>query len=340
MSDQAEKKQVVLTGGAAVTAIIPTDFDQVWKFARYALVGGFVPASLTNKKNGDEATAAAAIAIMSGAELGLKPLMALRSIAVINGRPALYGDGIMAVVRQSGIAKDIKRGTKLVDGKHVGFCTATRKDTGETLTVEFTQDEATRAGLWDDRPEVDNMVWGEQRGQKVKQGTKKNDSPWYRYGPRMLMWRATHWCLRDLFADVLAGVMDETEATEVIANSEPAIVEQQAQLSPPSPPAEEPEEAEVEETATEAQGAAQAETRPDGPPSPPDEADEPAGLDYGLIFSAFESALAEAKDEGDVEQAWADADFEQLFADDEDSMATAMDMKLRRLLAFHPANAG
>ena len=37
------------------------------------------------------------LAIQHGAEIGLSPMQSLQSIAVVNGRPTIYGDAALAV---------------------------------------------------------------------------------------------------------------------------------------------------------------------------------------------------------------------------------------------------
>lgn len=48
------------------------------------------------------------VAIQWGAEIGLPPLQAMQNLAVINGRPALWGDAVMALVRGSGLLEDFR----------------------------------------------------------------------------------------------------------------------------------------------------------------------------------------------------------------------------------------
>lgn len=189
---------------SAVSVILPQSIDEIWRVARMAVVGNMAPESLTKNKDPDEATSACAIAIMAGAELGLTPLMALRSYAVVNGRPSLWGDGIKAVVRQSGRCEYIKAGGDLTKG----WCEAKRSDTGETMRREFTWDQAKKAGL------------------SGKAG------PWQQHPDMMMERRATARCLNDLFADVLGGIVtaDEAMESEVLTNDAPRVV------SPPSPP--------------------------------------------------------------------------------------------------------
>lgn len=223
-----------------VTAIIPQSIEDVFRVAKGVVVAGLAPSALVDKKSGDAAVAAVAVAIMSGAELGLKPMVALRSFTVINGRPALYGDGLINVIRQSGRAAYLRTGCDTRDGKLVGWCEAKRSDTGEEKRVEFSQDDAQRAGLWSDQPII------KKNGQNGPY-EKPNDSPWFRYPQRMLAWRAAGWCLRELFGDVLGGIRDEFEAQEI--QDEP----EQPVIAPPPPPAAEVEDAtDFEFTDTEA----------------------------------------------------------------------------------------
>lgn len=191
-----------------VTAIIPQSIEEVFRVSKGVVQSGLAPDALIKGKDADAAAMAVAVAIMSGAELGLKPMVALRSFTVINGKPALFGDGLINVVRQSGKAAYLRTGSLTRDDKLVGWCEAKRSDTGEESRVEFSQVDAVRAGLWQ----------------------TSGSTPWAKYPQRMLAWRAAGWCLRELFGDVLGGMRDEFEAQEMV---EP----ERAAIAPPPPPA-------------------------------------------------------------------------------------------------------
>jgi hypothetical protein len=196
----------------AVTAILPTTIDETWRIARMAVMGNMAPKSLVEGKDADDATSACAIAIMAGAELGLTPLMALRSYAVVNGRPSLWGDGIKAVVRQSGRCEYIKSGGDMSRG----WCEAKRSDTGEVLRVEFTMEQAKRARL------------------------DQKTGPWKDYPDMMMQRRATSRCLNDLFADVLGGIVSSDEAQDSTPFAdETGVTEAKPSTQPPAPPPEE-----------------------------------------------------------------------------------------------------
>jgi len=276
-----------------VTAIIPQSIEEVFRVSKGVVMSGLAPDALVKGKGQDEAAAAVAVAIMSGAELGLKPMVALRSFTVINGRPALYGDGLINVIRQSGRAEYLRTGCEIRDGKMVGWCEAKRNDTGEEKRVEFSQEDAVRAGLWSDTAKI------------TKQGrdgpyTKDNDSPWFRYPQRMLAWRAAGWCLRELFGDVLGGIRDEFEAQEI------PVEEQQPVIAPPPP-----EEARRDEDAVDAEIS-------------------PALDAEGFLSNLFVS-LSTATSEEQVMELWDENDVEATLTNDEHALQRAFDVRKDRL---------
>ena len=317
-----------LSGGGQVIAIVPQTFEETLRVARAVVASGLAPSALVGKLTGDDAAAAVAVAIMSGAELGLKPMVSLRSFTVINGKPALYGDGLINVVRMSGKVAYLRTGCDEVGGKLVGFCEAKRSDTGEEKRVEFSKDDASRARLWDDRATVKKQVW--ENGQKVWRDNVPNDAPWYRFPKRMLAWRAAGYCLRELFGDVLGGIRDEFEAREIAESEGMRDVtppsEAEKKLIPPKPPK---------------------------PPTPPSaqtidaeaaKPDQPAegGFDLGGYLEEIETALAGAKDEADVEEIWNDFDPPATLETEghADMIDAAVSIKHRRLAMLSPLNGG
>lgn len=305
-----------LNAGGSVMAIVPHTFEETFRVARAVVASGLAPSALVGKLTGDDAASAVAVAIMSGAELGLKPMVALRSFTVINGKPALYGDGLINVVRQSGRVAYLRTGCDTVDGKLVGWCEAKRNDTGEEKRVEFSQDDATRAGLWQSSPTVRKQVW--ENGQKVWRDNAPNDSPWYRFPQRMLAWRAAGYCLRELFGDVLGGIRDEFEAREMVDFDDMRdVTPTPTQRRPPSPP--KPDEPKVREP-------------------------EPAGpeFDLGGFLDELETSLASAKDEASLEEIWTDYDAPATLESEghADMIDAAHAIKMRMLAKLSPLSAG
>lgn len=330
MNAQTEIRLPSLVGGGQVMAIVPQTFEETMRVARAVVASGLAPAALIGKLTGDDAAAAVAVAIMSGAELGLKPMVSLRSFTVINGKPALYGDGLINVVRMSGRVSYLRTGCDEINGKLVGFCEAKRLDTGEEKRVEFSQDDAVRARLWDDRPTVRKSVW--ENGQKVWKDGQPNDATWYRFPKRMLAWRAAGYCLRELFGDVLGGIRDEFEAREI------ADIEDMRDVTPPDTTSKlTPPKSPV----------------PPRPPAPPtakvieadpslEDGEGDNDFDLGGYLENLETSLAGAKDEGDVEELWTEFDAPAVLESEghADMIETAWTIKERRLAQLNPLNGG
>jgi hypothetical protein len=73
----------------------PRNFEEAWRMAEYLADSDMVPKDFKGKP------ANCLIAIQWGGELGLKTMQAIQNIAVINGRPSLWGDVMLALVRNS-----------------------------------------------------------------------------------------------------------------------------------------------------------------------------------------------------------------------------------------------
>ncbi|MGZ2484334.1 hypothetical protein ACVITL_002857 [Rhizobium pisi] len=314
-----------LSGGGNVLAIVPQTFEDTMRIGRAVVASGLAPSALIGKLTGDDAAAAVAVAIMSGAELGLKPMVSLRSFTVINGRPALYGDGLINVVRMSGKVAYLRTGCEERGGKMVGFCEAKRLDTNEDKRVEFSQSDAERAGLWQTKATV--IKWNKW---DKKNEEKPNDSPWYRFPQRMLAWRAAGYCLRELFGDVLGGISDEFEVREI------AEAEEMRDITPP--------------TASENKPTPPKPPKPPAPPSAKTIEAEPVSENQGgeIEFSLgdyldeIETAVAGAKDEADVEEIWNDFDAPSVLETEghSDMIEAAFAIKTRRLAQLSSLNGG
>lgn len=126
------------------------------------------------------------VAMAYGDSLGMAPLQAMQSVAVVNGVPALYGDGMLALVQASPVFEWIKETVE--DG--AAACEVKRRGMAAVVRL-FSIDDAKRAGLWG------------------KQG------PWQQYPSRMLQMRARSWALRDAFADVLRGIQSVEEVRDI-----------------------------------------------------------------------------------------------------------------------------
>lgn len=158
------------------------------------------------------------IAVQHGLEIGLAPMQALQSIAVINGKPALYGDAGLALVTNHADCEDVQESVS----DEQAACTIKRR--GRTaVTRTFTKAMAMKAKLW------------------TKAG------PWTDYPTRMLQWRARWWAMRDTFPDALKGIAGVEEVSDI---PEPKPIKQVKLVMPenaaPPPSVQIAEKAEVE----------------------------------------------------------------------------------------------
>lgn len=129
-------------------------------------------------------------AVLYGLELGLGPLQALRVIAIVNGRPAIWGDGLLAICQRHPAYQGIDEHLEGEGEQRRAVCTV-RRAPDQIVTRTFSVADARRAQLWG------------------KAG------PWSQYPERMLQMRARSWALRDAFADALCGLVAVEEAADV-----------------------------------------------------------------------------------------------------------------------------
>lgn len=133
------------------------------------------------------------LAIQMGLELGLKPLQALQNISVVNGRPSLWGDGMIALCKQH---PDWEWAQETFDSvTQTAKCVIKRRGQPEVIQ-EYSVEKAKRANLWG------------------KAG------PWQQYPERMLQLRARGFALRDAFPDALKGLISTEEARDYPARED------------------------------------------------------------------------------------------------------------------------
>jgi len=171
-----EKREVAVTGGWDLK---PSSLSEALQFAKLMADSDLVPPAFKGKP------ANVLIAVQMGAELDIQPMQAIQNIAVINGKPSIYGDIGKAVLLAKGFKiemlppEDVKK-----QGR--GWCRVTRPDGGHAEAT-FSKEDATKAKLWG------------------KAG------PWTDYPERMMNWRAFWFAARDAAADVLKGMSGAEE---------------------------------------------------------------------------------------------------------------------------------
>jgi len=257
------KPQLVV--GRTMGGLVPRNVEELWRFAQMVAASGMAPKGLDRPE-------AVAVAITMGMEVGLAPMAAVQNIAVINGRPAVWGDAALGLVMASGLLAEFSE-TPIEDGQGnvVGYqCRAVRRGIPEPIVRRFTRDQAKLAGL------------------------AGKSGPWSQYPERMMQMRARSWCLRDGFADVLRGLSIREEVQDIVDT--PATAETvkpgRSRFGPPRRHAAEYIHPPAPRAAERAPAPA-----PEDPPATtrtgPEQSDDAAGtMDRAELIKRIEKALA------------------------------------------------
>jgi hypothetical protein len=128
------------------------------------------------------------IAIQFGKELGVQPMQALQGIAVINGRPSVWGDLQLAIVKSHPECEDVEEDDMADIRTHEKATCIVKRKGKKPVKRSFSKADAVTAKLWD------------------------KDGPWKTYPYRMLQMRARGFALRDAFPDALKGLISVEEA--------------------------------------------------------------------------------------------------------------------------------
>ena len=180
MQNEVAIRETTMPTNGAFT-MTPRSLEEAMRFADIMASSDLVPQAYKGKPGN------ILVAIQKGYEIGMTPMNALESIAVINGRATLWGDGMLALVQSSPVYEWIDESEST---NTVGVCISKRKG-HKPLRTEFTLEDAKRAGLLG------------------------KPGPWQQYQPRMLKLRARGFNLRDNFADVTKGMISAEEAMDI-----------------------------------------------------------------------------------------------------------------------------
>lgn len=188
-------------------SLAPQSIEEAMKFAQMLSQSDLVPKDFIGKPGN------VLVAIQWGMELGLQPMQAMQNIAVINGRPALWGDAVIALVRSSPLCEYVYE----TDDGHTATCRVKRRGEEEQVRT-FSMEDAARAGL------------------------SGKSGPWTQYPKRMRQMRARAFAMRDVFPDCLRGmpVAEELQdlperdmgAADVVAPKAERVGDAKAELPP------------------------------------------------------------------------------------------------------------
>lgn len=221
-SEEERLSTVEKTAPIHHVSFAPKTFDEAIKFSEMVAASDLAPKDFRGKP------ANVLIAIQMGMELGLAPMQAIQNIAVINGRPSLWGDALLALVQASPNYEWHREWIEGEGDNQKAICEMKRRDSIEPHQATFSVADAKRAKLWG------------------------KDSPWSTYPNRMLQMRARAFCARDTFADVLRGLVPAEEAIDIQATEvkQVRMPRRKSQATEPEPPkteaqAEQPDKGET-----------------------------------------------------------------------------------------------
>lgn len=159
------------------------------------------------------------VGMQFAARLGLDPITGLQHIAIVNGKPSLYGDGIPAVVMRCPGFVDLVE----IHSKEIPI----EKMRSDTKRIEKDDHEyaarcvAIRVGR-------ENKDWRFSIADAKKAGLWGKPGPWTQYPGRMLQMRARTFAARDQFADALSGISIFEEISDVTAGDDRKRIEDKA----------------------------------------------------------------------------------------------------------------
>ena len=172
----AQERPPVLSGAAGLQL---TSLDDIFRMADWIANSDFAPKDYRGKVEN------CVVAIEYGMELGLQPMAAIQNIAVVNGRPTLWGDAVPGVCMKRADLFDQSKYRCFFEGEEgtdswTAVCEC-RRIGAEVTRRTFSVKDAKRAGLWG-------------------KGTYTS------YPDIMLTNRARTFALRHAFPDVLKGM--------------------------------------------------------------------------------------------------------------------------------------
>jgi hypothetical protein len=171
----------------AMVHVAAMSFDEVQAMATYLKKACALPAALQNRD------ADVAMVIMTGHELGLAPMAAIRAIHIVEGRPYLSADAMQAIVIRSGKAKYFRCvETTAQRATYETF----RVGEPEPMRYSFSLDDAAQAKL-------------------LNRGKTPGFDNWSKHPKAMLRARASSILARMVYPDVLMGVYTNEEDEEI-----------------------------------------------------------------------------------------------------------------------------
>jgi hypothetical protein len=204
MSEMEVRKDAQPVVAASSLVTWAQEAGAAYRVAQSLVKTPFCPQSLSTPE-------AAAAAILAGAEVGLRPMAALRSINIIQGTPAMQAIAMRALAQSHG---------------------------HELWVEEQTDAKAVVAGRRADSERVQKSTWTIDRAKNLGLTSKDN---WRKQPGAMLIARATSEVCRLVAADVLLGLAYSAEELDGDDPQPEAPKRRTARRQPVGPPAPEVE---------------------------------------------------------------------------------------------------
>ena len=178
-----------------------TSLETYMQLADKLSKSGLVPEAYKGKPNN------VLVAIQWGMEIGLTPMRSLQSIAIIGGKPSIYGDELLGLVKSHPAFRGCEE--KLDEKTMVATCTIKRDVAGEIEVTErtFRKDDAVKSKLWE-------------------------RNVWKSYPKRMLQHRARGFAIRDAFPDAIKGIITYEELRDYPNDAHGEDAEKQIKVLP------------------------------------------------------------------------------------------------------------
>ena len=178
-----------------------TSLETYMQLADKLSKSGLVPEAYKGKPNN------VLVAIQWGMEIGLTPMRSLQSIAIIGGKPSIYGDELLGLVKSHPAFRGCEE--KLDEKTMVATCTIKRDVAGEIEVTErtFSKDDAVKSKLWE-------------------------RNVWKSYPKRMLQHRARGFAIRDAFPDAIKGIITYEELRDYPNDAHGEDAEKQIKVLP------------------------------------------------------------------------------------------------------------
>jgi hypothetical protein len=183
------------------------NFDGLYRMSQALARSGLLPETLRGKPDD------VAVVLMTGRELGLEPMQALRGIHVVKGRPTMAADLLAGLVLKSGLCEYLT----LVESTPTRASYRTKRVGSEQFVqMSYSMEDANRAGL------------------------STNDN--YRKSPNaMLRARCVAAIVRAVYPDVAYGLYLKDEIVEEEVERAPSAVSNVVVLQPEEAPQAEPQ---------------------------------------------------------------------------------------------------